>query len=360
MKKTPFIDYFTLKGYSPQEKDGVPYFGYYTSKDEELALMHTGVGFRDLSASTTLILRGADVLDFLHRITTNDLKNLQPFRAAYTIFTTDKGRILDRVLVVNHSDYYLLLGNRDTADILTRWITKYTITDDVHVKNAYGEAGVFEVLGQQSEAFLILLFGDQVKDLKPGEVKRVFLERSYYTLITINGGEDKRRYIITAPFFDCKFLLEYCIHNGSLFDFHFIGEDAYEEYRIEQGIPTENELNDNFNPHEALLLKDVCFTKGCYIGQEVIARLDTYQKVSKYLRGIELNTSELLPTPFPIINSESNEIGTVTSLTFSSRRDKVIGLAYIRKQYAEENTHIETHHDGKLLKTVVKQLPFND
>ncbi len=102
--------------------------------------------------------------------------------------------------------------------------------------------------------------------------------------------EGKKKFLDISGSCSCTEVVKFMVENKGPFDFNLIGEKAYEVYRIEQGIPVApNELNDNYNPHESKLLNAVSFRKGCYIGQEVIARLETYEKVQKYLVGVEFD-----------------------------------------------------------------------
>jgi folate-binding protein YgfZ len=128
--------------------------------------------------------------------------------------------------------------------------------------------------------------------------------------------------------------------------------------RIEAGIPlAPSELNEKHNPLETTLVQAVSWTKGCYIGQEVIARLDTYDKVQRHLMGIEIGeTFHNGSLAIPIANADNEQIGEITSIAFSPSLKKSIGLAFIKTAFAipEMRTKVgEEKIDGKLVK-----LPF--
>ncbi len=94
------------------------------------------------------------------------------------------------------------------------------------------------------------------------------------------------------------------------------------------------------NPHEANLLDDVSFTKGCYIGQEVVARLDTYEKVQRFLRGVRFDGEEA-PAPGAGLRKDGKEVGRITSAAFSPREGRAIALALVRKGFAGPGTRLE-------------------
>ena len=136
-------------------------------------------------------------------------------------------------------------------------------------------------------------------------------------------------------------LVDYMINNKGIFDFNLIGDDAYNCYRVIRGIPASpNELNDQFNPHEANLLDKISFSKGCYIGQEVIARLETYDKVQRNLKGISFDEPVNSDGQLMISDEKGTDAGIVTSISYSQKCGKYIGLAYIRKAFSENGTSL--------------------
>ena len=156
-----------------------------------------------------------------------------------------------------------------------------------------------------------------------------------------------------------KKLITNMVENKGPFDFNLVGEEAYSIYKIENGIPSDpNELNDLYNPHEAKLIDLVDFKKGCYIGQEVIARLDTYDKVQKHLVGLcfpnEIETNE----KFSLLDDQKNEVGVVTSIAYSPKYKKHIALGYIKKPFAIQGTKVTAKNETKVMDVTVQELPF--
>jgi folate-binding protein YgfZ len=135
-----------------------------------------------------------------------------------------------------------------------------------------------------------------------------------------------------------------------------IDEATYETLRIEAGIPLfPSELNEKHNPLETSLVQAISFTKGCYIGQEVIARLDTYDKVQRHLMGVLTDSPDALAAPTAISTSDGTQIGEITSTTFSPTLGKTIGLGFVKTAFANPgNTVTLDSRTGKLV-----SLPFD-
>jgi len=103
------------------------------------------------------------------------------------------------------------------------------------------------------------------------------------------------------------------------------------------------EITQDYNPHEARLTAAISFTKGCYTGQEVIARLDTYEKIQKYLMIVELSEKLSQMPPLEVYIDEE-QVGYLTSYTYNPVTEKSIGLAYIKKMYTTENDlYVDVH-----------------
>lgn len=324
-------------------------------KNEYDILLH-GVGLRILPSSIIKMI-GKDTVDFIHRISTNDLKKIADNKKTTTLFTNEKGRIIDRTTFIKFRDHSLLIGNESEKFKLYRWIDKYIIMEDVKLADITEEYSILEFLGPQAESFLTLFCGKCVDSLDYQSVNEIKMEEITTLAMKIKDESGLDRFwIITNPQHFHQLLMLLVDHN-SLFQVGFIGEDSYNAYRIEKGIPVApNELNDNFNPHEANLLGDVSFTKGCYIGQEVIARIDTYDKVQKELKKFIFDEDFTFNgNSIPIMN-QKEEIGVVTSMAKSPNLNTVIGLGYIRKKYSEENINSSVRIGEKQIKLTIKDI----
>ena len=135
-----------------------------------------------------------------------------------------------------------------------------------------------------------------------------------------------------------------------------IGSTALETYRISRGIASRGrELTDAFNPYEAGLRETISFTKGCYIGQEVIARLDTYQKIKRKLIGLDFREGSPGHQPQSLLKF-GKEIGLLTSVTPSTVRGRVFGLGIVIEADVAPGDELMTSISGS--QGVVKEFPL--
>lgn len=360
-QSTPLVEYLESLGYNVElNNNNNSVVKNYNNTDKALLSLYEGVGLRNISHSGIIELKGNDVLDFLHRISTNATKNILKEGVVDTLFTTEKGRIIDRVTLLNFESHYLLIGSSEHKEKVLSWINKYTITDDVKVSLTNGKHNIFELLGPQADSFATLICGNIVNNIQPNSFKIIHTDGLLFFLVKIMDVKGNKKFWIISDEDNARRMTKFMVENKGPFDFNFIGEDAYDIYRIEQGISSApNEINAEYNPHEARLMHLVNSTKGCYIGQEVIARLETYDKVQKILMGIEFIESPSSEARFLLFDENNKEAGEITSYVKSSRLNKYIGLAYIRKTYIEPETRlIAKDQFHRTLPVVVKDIPF--
>lgn len=328
--------------------------------ESELNTLYTGVGMRDLSSSGLIELRGNDSLDFLHRISTNSIKNIVKGEITKTIFTTEKGRIIDTAVVINLDEYQLLVCSRDHHEKMMIWLQKYVISDDVKLNNINGKYTLLEILGPQADSFMTLISGNIVNNIQPNTIKIINTDGIIFFLMKHHDHNGHLIYWILADPVYAQKLIRYIVENRGPFDFNLIGEETYNNYRVENGIPiAPNEINDIYNPHEIGLMDMVNSTKGCYIGQEVIARLDTYDKVQKSLCGFTFSEPINEFEKFVLIDESNVEAGNITSTIYSHKFKKHIGIGFIKRKYFEEGTVLTTKNsDRNPIRVTVKKLPF--
>jgi tRNA-modifying protein YgfZ len=356
---SPLEDYFISLGFSYYQNNGNKIFKHFSSPEDELNSLYNGVGLVDLSSCGILELRGKDVLDYLHRITTNSLKDLPKEKIARTIFSTEKGRLIDTAAIFNFDDYQILFCSHAHKSKVKNWIEKYIITDEVKIADTPGKYILAQLVGPQANSFITLICGDYTNNIEPNSFKVINGDGMMFFVAKFIDHKGNPLYWILADNNNGQKLISYLNDNKGPFDFNFIGEDAWNSYRIEQGFPAAPyEINDKYNPHELNLLDMVSFTKGCYIGQEVIARLDTYDKVQKQLCGVSFPEPVNANEQFILFDDENNEVGAVTSSAYSHRMKKYIGLCIVRKAFIQNGTHLIARNQEKSFSVTIHNLPF--
>ena len=247
--------------------------------------------YLDVSTRPLLELEGPDCVDLLQRISTNDVASLKVGEHTETVLTNEKGRVVDLLVVFRTGVNSLtLVGASNDQKQLAAWIQKFIVMEDIRLTFP-GENRIS-----------ILLFN--MKD------DQIFVE---LTKMKVHSAqlkpENSSRVLLVAERNMRGKLFEFFRANG----FAQASRDIYAAYRIENGIPEyPNELSTRFNPLEIGLQHLISFTKGCYVGQEVIARLDTYDKLRQTLQRLQLS-SVPVTLPTDLEGSQNQRVGILTS-----------------------------------------------
>lgn len=304
-----------------------------------------------------LHITGRDHADLLHRLTTNELRFLKTGEGQINVFANEKGRIIDRVILHKFSDSVRLITSPSNDKKVADWIEKYIFTEDVKVENLTSVVTTISVFGPECPQLLGNVFSADLS----GRSDRHHRETNWreQTIVVSRTNElGIPGFDITVAINQATELWEELIAKGKQFALIPMGELAYQTLRIEAGWPTYGiDFDEEINPHEAGMLSFINFNKGCYIGQEVIARLDTYDKVQKHLMGVILEGKVSPKSKDPIL-VESQEAGYITSVCFSIGMQREIALGYVRTKFANDGTEVqvgsaETACSGRLAK-----LPF--
>ena len=308
----------------------------YSNQSAEYLAATTAVAMHDASYNGRLKASGADGLDLLNRLSTNKVVDLEPNQGAPTILTTDRGRILDLIGVFNVGDSILLVTSPGTQQQVIDWLDKYTIMEDLSVEDITSDTTMLSVLGPSSLATLEEVSGSVLGEVQP-----------YHSLLIEVGGHQVR--IIHHPLGELsRFDLLFAPEAASDIWQHLlalgitpVGVEAFDAVRVAYAVPAlGQEMGDSYNPLEAGLIGSIDFAKGCYIGQEVIARLDTYQKVQKHLVRLQFSPEAAVSEGASLIHN-GQTVGSVTSVTTIPTGGGIIGLGYVRKASATVGARLE-------------------
>jgi tRNA-modifying protein YgfZ len=315
----------------------------YGAAADEFAAAHNGAVAVLRNHEGRLRAVGRDRLDLLHRMSTNDLTSLAPGEARQTVLTTPIARIVDRLWVLNRGETVLCLTGPGRAMTVRRWLAGYIFyNDQVKFQDASAELGQFALIGPNAAAVAEALLPGAT-----GLTENHFLDDT--ELIVLRGHPLAGvGFTVIAPTAPLERLWIQALVAGAV----PAGEDAYQLLRLEAGLPGNPELTEAYIPLEANLWPAVDFHKGCYIGQEVIARMESRGKLARRLVGIRL--AALVSAGAEVRASEGGPaVGTVTSAGELPGIGPV-ALAYLKTAQAEVGTRVKA---GDFAGEVV-ELPF--
>lgn len=303
----------------------------------------------DLTGRAELAVTGRDRKDFLHGLVTNDVKRLRPGEGCAAAFLTPKGRMLADLAVLCTSEELIVDADPGLVRTLDLLFRKYIFFQQVAVENRTGVTGVLHVEGTGAGEILRTVIGQD----GPQEPHSSLLASGVRVVRESRGDFEG---------FDLR------VARGELGSLRtsLVEADAapaepaiLEAARIEAGIPRWGaELTEEVLPDEAGLPARgyVSYTKGCYIGQETVARIKTYGHVNRNLVGLLLDPGDLPPAGAEI-RSGARKTGAVTSAAASERFGRVVALGYVHRDHAAPGTPLTVILRGGPVGAVVSVLP---
>ena len=341
----------------------------FSSVEEEYAVARRYAAFCDISHFGKLRISGKDAIDLLNRISTNDLTGMRPGMGKQTFLTTEKGRVVDLCTVYVQQDEILLMTSPTNSGNIKKWIEKFVIAEDVKVENVTESFPMFLVAGPSSSDFLKQVVHSSHRtllDLKKMPINnfiRTFIGSCQVFLSKTKLALDES-FVILVNRNDVETIRGALLDSSKIHGAVQAGLETFEVLRVENGTPLyPSELNENVNPLEVNNLEAVSFTKGCYVGQEVVTRLQTYDKVRKRLVGLVTSTkvhagSKVFDSKQSTTGEFEAGIGFITSAVKSPGLGREIALAYISMQQVIPGTKYYVKVGGKNIEAELSTLPF--
>lgn len=261
----------------------------------------------DLSSRVKLRVSGADALRFLNGQITNDLRKATAATAIQASVLNAKGKVNADVFVSVAGDSFLLDADPELREELPLRLEKYIIADDVQIEDVSDRFALFHVTGQ---AVPVVQHGRILQANRFG--------CSGWDIWAERAEQQSTHGELSTAFVPCD-------------------EECAEVFRIERGIPRwGRELTDQIIPTEANLeVASIDYSKGCYIGQEVISRIKMSGQTNKHLCGLISPSNAPLQAGMRLVpaENEQKEIGWITSAARSPRLQKEIALGYVKRGF---------------------------
>ncbi len=330
---------------------------YYSSIKEEHLAVRKSVGMFDVSHMGEFIVVGPDAERFIGYIVTNR-SDIEPKNAFYTVMCNENGGIIDDLIVYRLSqDRFLMVVNANNIEKDFNWIRSHTGSFRVSLKNESDNFALIALQGPLAQTTLMKITANETLDLKRFGVDRfrvldqeVLIARTGYT------GEDGFEIFIDPSYADQ--IWEALLNAGEEAGIKPCGLGARDSLRLEMGYCLYgNDITEDTNPYEARLGWTVKLDKGDFIGKNALEKIKR-AGVERKLWGFILENRSIPRHGFLIKDKDGNEIGEVTSGSFSPVLNKPIGMGYLKKEFAEDNKTIFIDIRKRTFEAKTKKPPF--
>jgi len=334
---------------------------------EYAAVREGGAGLIDLSQYGRVLVSGSEAVPFLNGLITNDMKTLEIGQWMPAAFPNVQGRLLASIRMMRLKDegtdkkvspIFLIDTEAATHQTVLKTIERFTLAGDFHLTDRTNEKVMLSVQGKKAISVVGSVLGGATEGLEPQAVGQISWQQ----------GEGKAELTIIHASHTAEDGFDLIVdnaHAGSLWNAlqqagaQPVGYNALEVLRIEAGIPRYGVDMDDTNVVTETNLDDaVSYTKGCYIGQEIIARIKYRGHVAKKLSGLLFDGSVAVGTGAVVNSADGKEIGRITSVTDSPKLNCTIALAYLKYDYLAAGTQVRVPAGDQDKAAKVVELPF--
>lgn len=292
--------------------------------------LHHGAAWIDAGTRGRIAVRGRDRARLLHNLSTNDIKKLEPGAGCYAFLLNAQGRMQADVTVFCFAGHFLLETEPETRETVMRWIRRYIIADQVELEDVTEQTAELALEGPGAAAVLAGL-NAPVSDAPYAHLPwgDVTVARASLT------GQPGFRLFLPAAERDAT------VQRLEAAGARQASDGDARAVRIENGIPRwGDDLHENTLVQESGQMHAVSFTKGCYLGQEIVERVRARGHVNRKLARLQVDAAEALPAGTKL-SAGGAEAGEITSSVWSPRFGKVAALAYVRVPHGEPGTVLE-------------------
>ena len=323
----------------------------------EYAALTAAAGLFDRSGRGKLRVTGGERTSFVHGMVTNDVNGLKDGQATYAAMITVKGKMVADVRISRRKDELLLDVEPGVAPAAAEFLNHFLISEDAEIADVTEALGLLSFIGPRATECLAAVLGGTRPTLEINELDERTFDGAPLTLVgtrlTSAPGLD-----VILPAEKLEAFAHAALEKGGPLGLSLVGFSAMEIARVEAGIPRfGQDMTEETIPLEANLESAISYTKGCYVGQEVIARVHYRGHVNRKLTGLIFDDGAPVPAGTALFKTpgDPRPSGTVTSALTSPARPGVLALGYVRRELLVPGTTLVTL-EGRAAR--VTALPF--
>jgi folate-binding protein YgfZ len=321
----------------------------YTDSRSEFRALLSGCGVYDLAWRATLRLTGGDRTRWLNGMITNNVRDLEVGRGVYAFLLNPQGHILADLYAFNRGDSFSVLTDRSQLKSVLEIFDHYIIMDDVEVADVTGNSTSIGLTGPDAHKVLVRA-GLQVPALEPLQSTELPWQQTAVTVTRTDQPAIDSYELQIAPE-RAESLRDALLQANAL----PVGCEALELLRVASGVPAfGQDIRERDLPQETEQMRALHFSKGCYVGQEIVERIRSRGAVHRHFTGFTIEGA--LPAPRTKVSLQGKDVGEITSAAVlpAAHGDICAALGYVRRESAVPGTQLEVGGARGL----VTDLPF--
>ncbi len=317
-----------------------------------------GVAVIDLSSAGKLRVSGKNSVQFLNGLVSNDVKSIRAGEGVLAAFPTLQGKLLALCRIYNLGEYLLLELDAINREKIFKNLSRFVPAGEFFVADWSDDFALLSLQGPRTPELIEALIGQPVDKERRRIVEAQIAGTQVFIASHSRCGETG--FDVFVPAESAQKALETILARGVIFGARRAGAGAFETARIEAGVPREGvDAGEDYIILESELEPAISYTKGCYLGQEIIARIHWRGQPAKRLRGLLVDANQAPPPGAELFADDGQKAGAITSATRSFALDRIIALGYVHRYYLTPGTEFTLTHGGaELGRAELVELPF--
>jgi folate-binding protein YgfZ len=326
----------------------------------EYDAIRNGIAVIDLSSAGKLQLSGKNAIQFLNGMVSNDVKALESGDGVLAAFPNLQGKLLSLSRIYHTGDYLLLELEAINREKIFKNLSRFVPAGEFFITDASDRFGLISLQGPRSAELIENLTGQTISAQVPYKITEKLIAGAK-VLVAVHNRCGETGYDLFIPAESVSAVRDAVFTRGREFGpIEAAGEPAFEIARIEAGIPRDGiDAGENYIILESELNDAVSYTKGCYLGQEVIARIHWRGQPAKRLRGLLVDGDQAPERGTTLYAGDGKKVGEITSSARSIVLDRPIALAYVHRYYLNPGTEFTLKAgEAELGRANLVELPF--
>jgi len=309
------------------------------------------VGLFDFSIEGKIIVKGKGRINYINGIVSNDVENLENFNGVYAAFLDKLGKVLSDCIIYKFNDFILINLNIIGKNNIIHKLKDDAILGKSEIEDATLKYGLFSLQGPKSIELINNIFKSKIElqsqyqsiiiKSENNKINETINNNEIEIIITKNNRTTEEGYDIFVPVSIYKEFKDLIIEKGKNYGIKIINNETYDILRLEAKIPLYSVDFDEKNILPEISEKAISYEKGCFIGQEIVARVKNLARglTAKKLVSLEIDGKEV-PKNSKIMK-DGKEAGYVTSAAYSPKLNKVVALGFLNKGFYENNADMQ-------------------
>lgn len=309
----------------------------------EYAAIRGGVAVIDFSPESKLEVSGQNAVQFINGLVTNEVKTLPSGHGVPAAFLDAHGKVSALCHIYNIDGRLLLLLHPERREKIYDSLKRFTLAGEFFLTDLTEQQALISLQGPRAAALLASLTGAAVSENEISITERVIAAQTVLVATHARCGAAGFDLFVAAE--AAPQVWQAIIARGAEYGARAVGQAAFEIARIEAAVPREGiDVNNTHILLEAGLDNSVSYTKGCYLGQEIIARIHWRGQPARQLMKLAVSADAPPPAGTELYASDGKKVGAITSSTRSLAGDEIIALGYVHRYYLTPGTELTVRH----------------